>query len=434
MAEVDKQKNKIRTFRFLPLTLRIETLGGIATPLILRGTPLPVRRSKFFSTSVDDQKSVEIHVLIGESPIAKNNLQMQNFSLSGIPSAARGVPQITVTFEVDRACNVIASAIEKSSGCKVAVEFDDAQPHLTDDEINRLLQQAEVTRTEDEKLLKLLEAKNEATSIIARAEARLREHQEKDLNMEEDRNIEKILASLGLALEKDNAEKIRTDVEELKKFVYPINFGDLQNIFGGGQDMFSVFFGASKTSRMSTAKSSTQEKNIKRTTAQEPSAKEQKLQDQLATSRRTPEQFGKIFGRGEFTLDPNLCFVLMPFEEKMHPIYDDHIRNVVESEGLFCLRADNITSTNLITWDIWEKVNRARFLIADLTTKNANVFYEVGVAHALGKDVILITQTMEDVPFDLKALRCIVYSFTPRGMREMEIKLRETIKEIMKSS
>lgn len=73
-------------------------------------------------------------------------------------------------------------------------------------------------------------------------------------------------------------------------------------------------------------------------------------------------------------------------------------------------------------------------MIADLTGKNANVFYEVGVAHALGKEVILITQTMEDVPFDLKALRCIVYSFTPRGMKEMENKLRTTIREIMKSS
>lgn len=124
----------------------------------------------------------------------------------------------------------------------------------------------------------------------------------------------------------------------------------------------------------------------------------------------------------------------MPFEEKIRPIYNDHIRPVVEFEGLSCLRADEIVGTNLITWDIWEKINRARFIIADLTGKNANVFYEVGVAHALGKDVILLTQTMEDVPFDLKTLRCITYSFTPRGMQEMETKLRATIREIMRSS
>ncbi len=80
------------------------------------------------------------------------------------------------------------------------------------------------------------------------------------------------------------------------------------------------------------------------------------------------------------------------------------------------------------------KYQASRFIIANLTKKNPNVFYELGIAHAIGKEVILITQTMEDVPFDLKALRCIVYSFTPRGMKEMESTVRKTIKEIMRSS
>jgi len=87
-----------------------------------------------------------------------------------------------------------------------------------------------------------------------------------------------------------------------------------------------------------------------------------------------------------------------------------------------------------LTSDIWEKINRARFIVADLTGKNPNVFYEVGLAHAIGKDVILITQSMDDVPFDLKVLRCIVYSFTPRGMKELENRLIQTIRKIMKSS
>lgn len=261
----------------------------------------------------------------------------------------------------------------------------------------------------------------------------MREHQDKGSTTEEDRRIEKVLAALGLALETDESENIRTRVEELEKLVSPVVFGDWPNLFGG-DDIFSAFFGGPQTARKPSAKKSTQKKSPQRTHAKEPSAKSQKFQDQLATSRRTTEQIGKIFGGGEFTLNPNLCFVLMHFEEKMRPIYDDHIRVVIESEGLSCLRADDIVGINLITWDIWEKINRARFMIADLTGKNANVFYEVGVAHALGKEVILITQTMEDVPFDLKALRCIVYSFTPRGMKEMENKLRTTIREIMKSS
>jgi hypothetical protein len=88
----------------------------------------------------------------------------------------------------------------------------------------------------------------------------------------------------------------------------------------------------------------------------------------------------------------------------------------------------------VITWDIWERINRARFLIADLTGQNPNVFYELGIAHALGKDVLLLTQDMAHVPFDLKGLRCILYSFTPRGVKEFETKLKATILELMKSS
>ena len=91
------------------------------------------------------------------------------------------------------------------------------------------------------------------------------------------------------------------------------------------------------------------------------------------------------------------------------------------------------STPSLITRDIWEKINRARFLIADLTGQNPNVFYEVGLAHALGKDVVLLTQTMTDVPFDLKAMRCIVYAYTPPGMKEMETALRATVAALMKS-
>ena len=104
----------------------------------------------------------------------------------------------------------------------------------------------------------------------------------------------------------------------------------------------------------------------------------------------------------------------MPFEEDLRPIYDDHIRIALESENISCIRADDIDSINQITFDIWEKINRARFLIADLTNRNPNVFYELGLAHALGKDVILITQSMDFVPFDLKTQRCIIYKYTPR--------------------
>ena len=97
-----------------------------------------------------------------------------------------------------------------------------------------------------------------------------------------------------------------------------------------------------------------------------------------------------------------------------------------------CERADDVRGTSLITWDIWERINRARFLIADLTDLNANVFYELGLAHALSKEVVLITQSMEFVPFDLKALRCICYDVTRRGTQQLEEKLAKTIATLMK--
>ena len=123
----------------------------------------------------------------------------------------------------------------------------------------------------------------------------------------------------------------------------------------------------------------------------------------------------------------------MPFLETFRPIYQDHIRPVIVAQGLSCLRSDEIRGTSLITRDIWEQINRARFLIADLTGQNPNVFYEVGLAHALGKDVLLLTQTMTDVPFDLKGMRCIVYNYTPRGMKEMESALGATLSALMKT-
>jgi hypothetical protein len=124
----------------------------------------------------------------------------------------------------------------------------------------------------------------------------------------------------------------------------------------------------------------------------------------------------------------------MPFAEKFEPIYEDHIRRVVSDAGLSSQRADEIASTNLITWDIWERINKSRFVIADLTDRNPNVFYEVGLAHAISKEVILLTQNMGDIPFDLQSLRFIVYEYSPRGMVEFEKKLKLAIEAVLKGS
>jgi hypothetical protein len=97
-----------------------------------------------------------------------------------------------------------------------------------------------------------------------------------------------------------------------------------------------------------------------------------------------------------------------------------------------CIRADNIYDNRPIIEDIWQRINEARIVISELTGKNPNVFYETGIAHTVGKEVILLTQSMDDVPFDLRHLRCIVYDYTPRGVQTLETNLRNTIEGIIK--
>ena len=142
-----------------------------------------------------------------------------------------------------------------------------------------------------------------------------------------------------------------------------------------------------------------------------------------------------LFQGRQFLINEQLVFVLSPFKEPFDTIYEDHIRPSVESiHGLNCLRADDIYDNRPIIEDIWRCTNEARILIAELTGRNPNVFYETGIAHTVGKEVILITQSMEDVPFDLKHLRCIVYEYTPRGIATLEENLKNTVLNILARS
>jgi hypothetical protein len=138
-----------------------------------------------------------------------------------------------------------------------------------------------------------------------------------------------------------------------------------------------------------------------------------------------------LFGRSQIIPDPDLCFVLMPFSSHLTPVFTDHIRSVCNQLNIKCLRADDIFSNSAIIEDIWCSINKARVIIADLTSKNPNVFYEIGIAHTIGKSVILITQDIGDIPFDLRHLRHIIYQFTPRGMEKFESALYNTIQHII---
>jgi hypothetical protein len=122
-------------------------------------------------------------------------------------------------------------------------------------------------------------------------------------------------------------------------------------------------------------------------------------------------------------------FVLMPFQEDLKPVYADHITRVAQKLGLTVARADDFFAAHDIMSDIWNALNAARCIIADCTGRNPNVFYEIGLAHVIGKPVVFITKNSDDVPFDIRRFRYILYEYTPRGMEKFELSLTETLKQ-----
>jgi len=123
--------------------------------------------------------------------------------------------------------------------------------------------------------------------------------------------------------------------------------------------------------------------------------------------------------------------VLMPFTAALTALYQDHLKSVAQSLQMTIARADDFFTGEKIMTEIWSAIVKAKVLIADCTGRNPNVFYEIGLAHALGKPVVLITQTSEDVPFDLRHYRYIRYEFTPRGMKSFEDTLIKTLKSML---
>lgn len=270
--------------------------------------------------------------------------------------------------------------------------------------VNKLLAGAESTHADDEARLRLIEAVSLANSLIKKAEERLASGPNKNLNS--------AIAELGLALASDDADTIREKADALKQSLSPSS-----DLFG---DIFDSFLSTPTAGQKRSKPASSHQR--RRTAASK--------QDLTVSS--STHALGKIFGGGTYTLDSQLCFVLMPFTDKLQPLYDDHVRPIIQKAGLRCERADEIRGTSLITHDIWEYINRARFLVAELTDRNPNVFYELGLAHSLSKEVVLLTQSMDSVPFDLKALRCICYDFTPRGVEKLERALAATIEVLVK--
>ena len=133
--------------------------------------------------------------------------------------------------------------------------------------------------------------------------------------------------------------------------------------------------------------------------------------------------------------ESDLCFVLMPFDDvqDVQRVYIEYVKPTVEKCGLRCVRADDIYSVSGIMQSIWEAINKSRVIIAEMSNRNPNVFYELGIAHILGKPVIMITQSMDDVPFDLKHLRCIKYEYKPHAIGHFQSALTGTLTTILQT-
>lgn len=133
------------------------------------------------------------------------------------------------------------------------------------------------------------------------------------------------------------------------------------------------------------------------------------------------------FNKLRFKQKENHIFYLCPFSEPFNSIYVDHVKAIAHLKGFTIDRADEIYGTQPIIEDIWESINSAELIIADVTGRNPNVMYEIGMAHTVGKPVLILTQAIDDVPFDLKHHRCVVYSHTPRGCANLVEKLDGTL-------
>lgn len=196
-----------------PLTLSIETLGGIATPLIKRNTTIPTRESQVFSTASDSQTQVEIHVLQGERPMAADNKSLGKFSLDGIPPAPRGVPQIEVVFDINANGILEVTAKDRATGRSQNITIT-ASSGLSEAEVEKMRREAEVHAEEDQKRRDLIEARNTADNAVYSSEKTLRDLGEK-VPAEIKSNVEAAVAKVKAARELDNPEEINREVEAL---------------------------------------------------------------------------------------------------------------------------------------------------------------------------------------------------------------------------
>ena len=204
-----------------PLTLGIETKGGVMTKLIERNTTIPTRKGEVFSTAEDNQPSVEIHVLQGEREMATYNKSLGKFQLTGIPPAPRGIPQIEVGFDIDANGILSVSAKDLGTGKEQKIEIK-AGSGLSDDEIKRMVQDAESHAEDDKRLRELAEARNNAENAAYQAEKQVKDLGEQ-LDEASKREIEDAIKEVRGVLESEDAEDIRAKTDRLQTAFHKVS-------------------------------------------------------------------------------------------------------------------------------------------------------------------------------------------------------------------
>ncbi len=200
-----------------PLTLGVETLGGVMTPIIERNTTIPVKKSQVFSTAEDSQSAVTIHVLQGERPMAADNMSLGQFNLEGIPPAPRGMPQVEVTFDIDANGILNVSAQDKATGKAQTITVT-ASTNLNKEEVERMVRQAEINKAADQRRKELIEARNQADQMAYVTEKSLRDLPEgNQLNPNDRRAIEQLIGDLRNTAQGEDVTAIRDAMNRLQE-------------------------------------------------------------------------------------------------------------------------------------------------------------------------------------------------------------------------
>ena len=218
-----------------PLTLGIETLGGVMTPLVQRNTTIPVSKSQVFSTADDNQTAVDIHVLQGERPMARDNKSLGMFRLDGIPPAMKGMPQIEVTFDIDANGIVNVTAKDKATNKEQKITITNSS-NLSESDIDKMVKEAEANATEDKKKKEEAETKNNAESMISAADRIVKDFEGK-ISDSDKTKLEEQKTALRKALDENKAhEEIKKLSEDLQQTMYAISQAAYAQVQKEGQD------------------------------------------------------------------------------------------------------------------------------------------------------------------------------------------------------